>query len=141
MSCCPRLAVVMTAAVTLGACASSAPSRETAQAAPPAASQAASAPSVVITPAPQLIWVPQWGMYVVEGHDIVYYKAAYYYFFGDRWYSARSYAGPWSPVRPPAAVTKLPRGRLYSHLPPALARKVRSSPADTPAPDHDRVIY
>ena len=125
----PPHALVIIAALGLGACASSAPSPETALPAPPLTAQAASGPTVVIAPPPQLIWVPQWSMYVVEDHDIVYYKASYYYFFEDRWYSARSHAGPWKVVRPPAAVAKLPRGRLYSHLPPALARKVRVSPA------------
>jgi hypothetical protein len=70
-------------------------------------------------------------MYVVEGADIVYYESAYYYYYEGRWYSARSHAGPWERVSPPPAIAKLPRGRLYSHLPPALARKVRVPPAQT----------
>ena len=122
------LAVVVT--IFLAACASPVRSRETVRSAPPSpAAQAPLAPTVLVTPAPQLIWVPRWGMYVVEGADIVYYKSAYYHVYEGRWYSARSHAGPWARVTPPPAIAKLPRGRLYSHLPAPLARKAKAAPA------------
>jgi hypothetical protein len=127
-----RTLVVLVVVPLVAACASSVRPREAVRSAPPSpAALAASAPTVVVAPAPQLIWVPQWGMYVVEGADIVYYASAYYYYYEGRWYSARSHAGPWERARPPRAIAKLPRGRLYTHLPPALARKVRVPPAQT----------
>lgn len=105
-------------------------------AATPPPAVAAPAPPVAVAPPPpvagpaqsQLIWVPEWGMYVVEGHDIVYYKGAYYYYSGGRWYISQAYTGPWALVAtPPAAFAKLPHGPKQ-HLPPGLAKKGKVPP-------------
>ena len=85
------------------------------------------APVVVVPPpAPRLFWVPEWQVYVVEGHDVVYYDTAYYSFSGGRWYVATSHVGPWAVVAtaPPVIVTRLPRGKFHTHLPPGHAKKV-----------------
>ncbi|HXH83320.1 MAG TPA: glycine zipper domain-containing protein [Candidatus Tectomicrobia bacterium] len=98
---------------------------------PPAPVVVAPPPPVTVTP--RLVWVPQWGVYVMEGHDIVQYGSAYYYFHDGRWWIAQSYAGPWAiVVSPPPAIAKLPRGRLHAHMPgrgrfcpPGLAKQGR----------------
>src|SRR3972149_6418003 len=74
---------------------------------------------VVAPPGPRrLIWVPEWNMYVMEGHDVVYYGGAYYYFQNGHWWTSPSYGGPWvTIVTPPPAIAQLPPGQLHSHLP------------------------
>ena len=73
---------------------------------------------VAPTPAPaqvRMVWVPEWGVYVLEGHDIVYHANAYYAYSGGYWWIARSYAGPWAIVAPPPTVAKLPPGQFHGH--------------------------
>jgi hypothetical protein len=99
--------------------------KQAAQAAPPPASAppaqhvAVAAPPAIVAPSPpRLFWVPEWNMYVVEGHDIVQYNGAYYYLHGGRWWVSRSYAGPWAVVTSvPPAVAKLPPGQFHAHVP------------------------
>ena len=80
---------------------------------------------------PMYVWVPQWGVYVVEGQDIVYYDGFYYYWYGGRWYVSRTHRGPWNHVTDqPPALANLPAGQFSTHLPPGLEKKAR------PQPDH-----
>ncbi|MBI2457804.1 MAG: glycine zipper 2TM domain-containing protein [candidate division NC10 bacterium] len=99
-------------------------------AAPPAAPQVAIvAPPPVVVPSPQLIWVPQWGVYVLEGHDIVYHGSQYYYLYGGRWYVSRAYTGPWAIVSaPPPMLAKLPPGQFHRQLPPGLQKNGKIPP-------------
>jgi hypothetical protein len=84
----------------------------------PAAQVVVASPPAVAVPAPRLIWVPQWGIYLMEGHDIVYYNTAYYYSHGGRWWISQSYTGPWAiVVTPPPVIAQLPPGHLHGHLP------------------------
>lgn len=103
-------------------------------AAPPAAVPppvvVAPPPPVVVSGPPRLVWVPEWGLYVMEGHDIVHYNGAYYYFHGGRWWVSQSYAGPWVVVTTvPPAIAKLPPGHFHAHVkgrgfcPPGHAKK------------------
>jgi hypothetical protein len=86
-------------------------------------------PPPVVVPQPQLIWVPQWGVYVLEGHDIVYHGGQYYYLYGGYWYVSRSYAGPWATVSaPPPMLAKLPPGQFHRKLPPGLQKKGKIPP-------------
>ena len=86
-------------------------------------------PPPVVAPAPRLIWVPAWGVYVLEGHDIVYYQGVYYYYYGSQWYVAQSHAGPWAIVgTPPPTLAKLPPGQFHKHYPPALLKKGKVPP-------------
>ena len=93
--------------------------------------QAAVPPPPALPPAqPSIVWVPAWGVYVVQGHDVVVYNNAYYYFHGGRWWLSKSYTGPWAIVTPaPPAIAQLPPGRLHAHLPrhcpPGQAKKGR----------------
>ena len=105
------------------------------QQAPPPPVAMAPAPVVVPPPAlppapPQLVWVPSWGVYVVQGHDVVFHNNAYYYFHGGRWGLSRSYTGPWVVVTSaPPVIAHLPQGRLHAqlprHCPPGQAKKGR----------------
>ena len=91
---------------------------------PPPPQVAVVTPPPVVVPQPQLIWVPQWGVYVLEGHDIVYHDAYYYYTYGGRWYVSRSYTGPWAIASaPPPMLAKLPPGQFHKKLPPGLQKK------------------
>jgi len=92
--------------------------------APPPPKVAVVTPPPVVVPQPQLIWVPQWGVYVLEGHDIVYHDAYYYYSYGGGWYVSRSYTGPWAIVSvPPPMLAKVPPGQFHKKLPPGLQKK------------------
>jgi hypothetical protein len=86
---------------------------------PPAQHVAVAAPPPVVAPGPpRLVWVPQWNMYVMEGHDIVYFDDAYYYLHGGRWWVSQSHAGPWAVVASvPPRIAKLPPGRFHAHIP------------------------
>jgi hypothetical protein len=89
----------------------------------------ATPPRVVAPQPPQYVWVPEWGMYVLEGYDIVYYNGAYYYYDGGRWYISQHYGGPWALVAsPPPVFAKLPRGHFNRSLPPGLAKKGKIPP-------------
>lgn len=97
--------------------------------APPPPQVAVVTPPAVVVPQPQLIWVPQWGVYVLEGHDIVYLDAHYYYSYGGRWYVSRSYTGPWATVSaPPPMLAKVPPGHFHKRLPPGLQKKGKIPP-------------
>ena len=99
--------------------------------------QQAAAPAPVVAPPalpsapPQLVWVPAWGVYVVQGHDVVVHNSAYYYFHGGRWWLSKSYRGPWVIVTSaPPVIAQLPQGRLHAHVPgqhcpPGQAKKGR----------------
>ncbi|OGB91181.1 MAG: hypothetical protein A2Z31_05240 [candidate division NC10 bacterium RBG_16_65_8] len=79
--------------------------------------------------APQYIWVPQWGVYVVEGHDIVFHEGYYYYLYGNRWYVSRSHGGPWkTAARRPAVLARVPPGHFHRHLPPGWEKKGKIPP-------------
>src|SRR5438876_9818926 len=75
---------------------------------------------VAPTPAPaqvRMVWVPEWGVYVLEGHDIVYHANAYYAYSGGHWRISQSHTGPWAvAVPPPVVTTHLPPGQLDRHL-------------------------
>lgn len=99
---------------------------------PPQHVAVAAPPPVIVSGAPRLIWVPRWGMYVMDGYDIVYYNSAYYYFHGGHWWIAHAHTGPWAVVATaPPSIAKLPRGRLRAHMPgrkgcpPGLAKQGR----------------
>jgi hypothetical protein len=64
-----------------------------------------------------MVWVPRWGVHVIEGYDIVYYEQAYYFYVESHWYIARSPAGPWALVpAPPPALAALPPGAFHLYL-------------------------
>src|SRR5438876_9922708 len=68
---------------------------------------------VAPTPAPaqvRMVWVPEWGVYVLEGHDIVYHANAYYAYSGGYCWIARSYTGPWTVADTAPAVMALRAG-------------------------------
>ncbi len=105
------------------------PAPPMAAAPPPPPPVAVVTPPPVVVPSPRLIWVPQWGVYVLEGHDIVYTNGLYYYRYGGVWYSARAYTGPWVVVQShPAVLAKLPPGRFHKKLPPGLEKQGKIPP-------------
>ena len=78
------------------------------------------APPALPPAPPQLVWVSSWGVYVVQGHDVVVFNNAYYYFHGGRWWNSKSYTGPWVIVQSaPPVIAQLPPGRLHAHMPRA----------------------
>ncbi len=112
----------------------SAPAASPPTAPPPPPVAVAAPPPVVVKGKPRLIWVPQWGVYLLEGYDVVQYDGVYYYFHGGHWWVAQSYAGPWAVVAsPPPGIAKLPRGHLHAKrpgrgtggCPPGLAKQGR----------------
>jgi hypothetical protein len=87
------------------------------------------APPPVVVASPQYIWVPQWGVYVVEGHDIVYHDGFHYHWRAGRWYVSRSHGGPWAAVKArPVALAKVPPGHIHRLLPPGHQKKGRIPP-------------
>ena len=88
--------------------------------------------SAAVVASPMYVWVPQWGVYVVEGQDIVYHDGYYYYWYGGRWYVARTHRGPWTYATDfPPALANLPPGHFDRHLPPGLEKKPRPQPSPT----------
>lgn len=66
-----------------------------------------------------MVWVPTWGVHIIEGYDIVYYEQAYYFYYERHWYIARSPAGPWALVpSPPPVLAALPPGAFHLYLSP-----------------------
>jgi len=81
-------------------------------------------PPPVVVQSPRYIWVPDWGVYVLEGYDIVYADGYHYYSYEGHWYVARAYTGPWAVVAvAPPALAPVPPGHFHKKLPPGLARK------------------
>ena len=68
-------------------------------------------PAVVVEAPPEMIIVPEAGVYVAVGvpYDIYFINARYYYFHNGYWYWARGYGGPWVHVE-------------YRTLPPGLRK-------------------
>jgi hypothetical protein len=101
--------------------------RQATQAPPPPAPLApvvVAPPPPVVVSSPRLIWVPQWGVYVLEGQDIVYHDSLYYYQYEGRWYVTRAYTGPWAVVGSrPAVLAQIPPGQFHKRLPPGLEKK------------------
>lgn len=98
------------------------------QSAPTPSSAAVVVPPPVVVKSPQFIWVPAWGVYVLEGYDIVYHDGFYYYYYKGRWYRSHHHAGPWTVVAPPPVVAKLPPGQFLKHLPPGRLKRGRIPP-------------
>jgi osmotically inducible lipoprotein OsmB len=81
-------------------------------------------PPPVVVQSPRYVWVPEWGVYVLEGHDIVYADGYHYYAYEGHWYIAQSYTGPWAVVGvAPPSLAAVPRGHFHKKLPPGLAKK------------------
>ncbi len=112
--------VVLGLAVIVAGCADTGRRVEyvAAQAPPPRAHVAVAPPPLVVVAPTQLrmVWVPEWGVYVLEGHDVVHYESAYYAYSGGYWWIAQSHAGPWAIVAPPPMIARLPPGQFHSHV-------------------------
>jgi hypothetical protein len=96
---------------------------------PPPPPVAVVAPPPVVVASPHYVWVPQWGVYVLEGHDVIYHDGYHYYMHGDRWYVSRSHRGPWAIVNArPAVLHRVPHGQFHRHMPPGLEKKGKVPP-------------
>jgi hypothetical protein len=88
-------------------------------------------PPLATTGSPRLVWVPAWGVWVMESHDVVYADGTYYRFHGGRWWVSQAHTGPWATVVTlPAGIAKLPPGQLHARMPtgacpPGQAKKGR----------------
>ena len=93
-------------------------------AAPPPIRVVYASPPPVVAQSPRYVWVPDWGVYVLEEYDIVYSDGYHYYFYEGHWYAARSCTGPWALiVSPPPTLAAVPPGHFHKRLPPGLAKK------------------
>jgi hypothetical protein len=89
-------------------------------------------PPPVLAQSPRYIWVPEWGVYILEGHDIVYSDGYHFYFYEAHWYVARTCAGPWALISsPPPTLAAVPPGHFHKRMPPGLARKDGVPPGHT----------
>jgi hypothetical protein len=80
-------------------------------------------PPPIVAQSPRYVWVPDWGVYVLEEYDIVYSDGYHYYLYEGHWYVARSCAGPWAPIlSPPPTLAAVPPSHFHKRLPPGLAR-------------------
>jgi hypothetical protein len=69
-------------------------------------------PTVVVEEAPEMVFVPETGVYVAVGtpQDLFFISGRYYYQSGGNWYASRGgYGGPWTHVE-------------YRRIPPGLRR-------------------
>jgi cell wall-associated NlpC family hydrolase len=65
-------------------------------------------PAGVSPGVPRLVWVPEWRLYLREGHDAVHHDGMYYLYAHGDWYVGETDRGPWR------AVT---RTRIHASLP------------------------
>jgi len=68
-------------------------------------------PPIVVETPPEMVIIPEAGVYVVVGapYDLYFISGRYYYFNNGYWYWSRGYAGPWVHVE-------------YRMLPPGLRK-------------------
>ena len=100
---------------------------------PPAQVVVAAPPRVVVPTAPHMVWVPEWGVYVMDGHDIVYHQTSYYQYSNGYWWISPSYAGPWAiAATPPPTIAQLPPGRLHHHPVRRAYMAAQASPPTAP---------
>src|SRR6266849_4069949 len=146
--------VVLGLAVIVAGCADTGRRVEyvAAQAPPPRAHVAVAPPPLVVVAPTQLrmVWVPEWGVYVLEGHDVVHYESAYYAYSGGYWWIAQSHAGPWAIVAPPPMIARLPPGQFHSHVrrahqaaqaPPPPAQVAVAPPPPVVAPARPHMVW
>jgi len=120
--------------VVAGAVIADAAQHQTAQPTPPPAQVVVAAPPRVVVPtAPHMVWVPEWGVYVMDGHDIVYHQTSYYQYSNGYWWISPSYAGPWAiAATPPPTIAQLPPGRLHHHPVRRAYMAAQASPPTAP---------
>ena len=55
-------------------------------------------PPVVVEAPPQMVFLPEPGVYVAVGipFDVFFISGRYYYFHGGNWFWAKGYGGPWT---------------------------------------------
>src|SRR5262249_35174707 len=93
----------------------------------------AAPPRVVVPTTPYMVWIPEWGVYVMDGHDIVYHQTSYYQYSNGYWWISPSYAGPWALVAtPPPTIASLPPGRLHHHAVRRAYMAAQASPPTAP---------
>lgn len=127
-----RKACVLSVVVTLSACSSlQEGGGATTWGGATAAAPALPASSVVTSP--RLVWVPEWGIYLREGQDVVFHRGTYYRYEAGRWHSSESAQGPWTPIGPPREALTEPRSDERSADPGRLAGQ-RSSARRSPIP-------
>jgi cell wall-associated NlpC family hydrolase len=119
--------------------------------APPAA-VAAFAPGVP-TSSP-IVWVPDWGIYLRGGQDVVLYRGVYYRYDDGQWYASRSARGPWMRLESPhvsrhgseSQDARIGEGRPVGSPPPVARDAARGSTRDrdaaerSSAPRHEQVV-
>jgi hypothetical protein len=68
-------------------------------------------PPVEVEAPPEMVYLPEPGVYVAIGipFDVFFLSSRYYYFHGGNWFWASGYRGPWTHV-------------VYKSLPPGLRR-------------------
>jgi len=62
---------------------------------------AVAAHSPDVAPSPPLVWIPEWGIHLRGGQDVVLHHGVYYRYDGGRWYASRSARGPWTQLGSP----------------------------------------
>jgi hypothetical protein len=81
-------------------------------------------PPPIVAPSPTYVWVPDWGVYVLEEYDIVYSDGYHYYFYEGHWYVARSCTGSRTLIAsPPPTLAAVPPGHFHKRLPAGLAKQ------------------
>jgi hypothetical protein len=68
-------------------------------------------PPVVVEAPPQMVFLPEPGIYVAVGipFDVYFVSSRYYYVHGGNWFWAKGYGGPWTHA-------------VYKSLPPGLRK-------------------
>lgn len=68
-------------------------------------------PPIVVEAPPEMVIIPEAGVYVVVGapYDLYFISGRYYYFHNSYWYWSRGYGGPWVHIE-------------YRMLPPGLRK-------------------
>ncbi|MGH7313553.1 MAG: C40 family peptidase, partial [Candidatus Rokuibacteriota bacterium] len=66
---------------------------------------------------PRLVWVPEWRLYLREGHDAVAHDDLYYLYAHGGWYVGETDRGPWRAVAPTRRAVRPATPRSSSSTP------------------------
>jgi len=82
---------------------------------PPPPPAVVEAPPVVVEAAPEMMYMPEAGIYVAVGtpYELFFINGRYFYFNSGRWYASRGgYGGPWTHVEHRSLPPGLRRNRI-----------------------------
>jgi cell wall-associated NlpC family hydrolase len=138
-----RAAGAFTMAVMLTGCSTLSENRKTDPVSPTVRVPPPAVAAVDGPTSPPIVWVPEWGVYLREGQDVVIHRGIYYRYDAGAWHASDSPQGPWtqlSRVPEPRPADRAPRApqepspRNRARMPPERREAPPGGPAARPGP-------